>query len=188
MRPGNPNKSHSGRESRRLWGLVVAASVMAGSLAACTESEDSSGGVGSVPSAAYDPASVEAGKKPDLPRTIAFAKPSDVEFEQTLEAGLEQAAEERDLELLVADANGDPATNVQQLSSFLTRGVGGIIAEPVDINAQRDVKTQAVRRASLSPPPGRTDNGSRSCGPVPDRQRALQSRGRVDQRECRRPS
>jgi ribose transport system substrate-binding protein len=153
------NDALSRRDFIRVGGVTGAAIATSGLLAACgsdgSNGSSASGSGGStanvrptttIPRAPFDASSVETGVRPDLPRRMGFAKPSDVEFMQTLQEGIQQACDERDLELIVANANGDPAQGVQQLNSFLTRGVGGMVAEMGDIDTPRDVKLQAIEK------------------------------------------
>jgi ribose transport system substrate-binding protein len=91
----------------------------------------------------FDP-DVPAGEVPDLPRRIGYSMPANAEFFQRLNDGIDQAAEEHDLEVLVANADGDAATQVSQLESFLQRGVAAIALVPTDVEALQDVLTRAL--------------------------------------------
>lgn len=92
----------------------------------------------------YDP-SVAGGKKPDLPRTVAFASQSDAGFWLDFSRGVKQASAAGGVEFISANANNNPSTNIHQLNSFLQRGVGGLITTPVGGDAaQARVKQQAI--------------------------------------------
>ena len=95
--------------------------------------------------AAFDD-SQPAGPATGLPRRVAWANTSDSEDFLALGQGMEAAARDRDLEYLTAIANGDPASNVEQMETFLARGVGGITVQPLDQTAQRPVMARALDR------------------------------------------
>lgn len=94
--------------------------------------------------APYDP-SLPGGEKPDLPGRIAWANQTDAQFFLDLQNGLQTAAEERGLEFLSANAQGDPAKNIEQLNTFIQRGVGVLVTAPVGAgDAQRAPKMEAM--------------------------------------------
>jgi ABC-type sugar transport system substrate-binding protein len=52
-----------------------------------------------------------------------------------MKQGMEQYAEEHDVEVLFADAENNASTQTDQINTYITRGVDAIIASPVDANA-----------------------------------------------------
>lgn len=99
------------------------------------------------PTDALDPFDPDrpAGEMPDVPSRLAFGNQTDAQFFLDMQNGLESAADERGLDFLSANAQGDPARNIEQLSSFLQRGVGGLVTVPVGgEEAQRQVKLDAM--------------------------------------------
>lgn len=155
--------------TRRLRGiaaaLAVATSVVA--LAACGGDDGDGGGEETVAEGgvtaptSLDPFEAgESGAKPDLPRRVALAMDNDREFAQAIQSGLEAAAEDNDLELVSANANGDSARNVQQIQQFLTQGVGALVINPIDPAAQEPLMTQALETGvavlSVITPPATT--------------------------------
>jgi ribose transport system substrate-binding protein len=142
----------TGRRLRRAVALLTTgASIVA--LAACGSSDDgtSTGGPAGggitkpVKLAPFQP-SDKVGAKPDLPRRLALAMDNDREFAQSIKHGLEAAAQERGLEFVSANANGDAAKDVQQLQQFLAQGVGALWVNPIDPAAQAPVMKQALDR------------------------------------------
>jgi ribose transport system substrate-binding protein len=116
-------------------------------LAACGDDDDveATGGRGPRPSGLepWDP-DAPAGGKPDLPRRVAWANTAPAEFLLSITKGLEIAAEDVDLEFLTAIANGDPKRNIDQLESFLQRGVCALCVMPLDAKAQAVVMQRAL--------------------------------------------
>ncbi|MDQ6745197.1 MAG: sugar ABC transporter substrate-binding protein [Actinomycetota bacterium] len=91
-------------------------------------------------------ASRPAGPRTGLPRRVAWANTSDTEIFVALGRGIETGAGDRGLEYLTAVAANDPAKNVDQMETFLARGVGGLAVQPLDQAAQRPVLARALRR------------------------------------------
>lgn len=81
-----------------------------------------------------------------LPRRVAWANTSETEIFVALGNGIEQAAEEQGLDYLTAVAANDPARNVDQIETFLARGIGALAIQPLDPAAQRPVLQQALDR------------------------------------------
>ncbi len=90
----------------------------------------------------FDP-NAPAGEAPDLPKVVAHSMPSNAAIFLKLEDGLKAAADDRGLEAISANADGDPAKQVEQLEGFLQRGVGAIVVTPVDARAIEDVLRRA---------------------------------------------
>ena len=67
-----------------------------------------------------------AGSPTDLPKRIAWANTSDAEFFMAITNSIEQAAKERGLEFITAIANDDSAKNIEQINTFLQRGIGAL--------------------------------------------------------------
>ena len=90
---------------------------------------------------------VKAGKKPDVPKRMAFANQTDAQFFLDLQNGLNKAADERGLDFLSANAQDDSAKNISQLNTFLQRGVGALVTVPVGgEQAQRAVKQDGMSK------------------------------------------
>ncbi|MFE4663566.1 sugar ABC transporter substrate-binding protein [Streptomyces sp. NPDC056716] len=98
-----------------------------------------------------------AGEKPDLPKRIAWANTSDAEFFLQITNSIELAAKERGLEFVTAIANDDSAKNIEQIETFLQRGVGALCIQPLDANAQAPLMQRAIESGaavmSLVTPP-----------------------------------
>ena len=65
------------------------------------------------------------------------------EWWQDLEKTAKETAEDNGLEFLVADADGDSATQLQQVETFVSQGVDAIIYAPVDVSATTDIVAEA---------------------------------------------
>ena len=98
-----------------------------------------------------------AGAKPNIPKRIAWANTSDAEFFLQITRAIEQAAKERGLEFVTAIANDDSAKNVEQIETFLQRGIGALCIQPLDANAQAPLMKRALEAGaavlSLVTPP-----------------------------------
>lgn len=98
-----------------------------------------------------------AGEAPDLPKRIAWANTSDAEFFLQITRAIELAATERGLEFITAIANDDSAKNVEQIETFLQRGIGALCIQPLDANAQAPLMKRAIEAGaavlSLVTPP-----------------------------------
>ena len=98
-----------------------------------------------------------SGSAPDLPKRIAWANTSDAEFFMAITNSIEQAATERGLEFITAIANDDSAKNIEQINTFLQRGIGALAIQPLDANAQAPLMKEAIDQGaavlSLVTPP-----------------------------------
>ena len=65
------------------------------------------------------------------------------EWWQDLEKTAIETAESNGLELLVADADGDSAVQLQQIETFVSQGVEAIVYAPVDVSATTDIVAEA---------------------------------------------
>lgn len=83
-------------------------------------------------------------EKPDLPNRIAWANTSNAEFFLAFTRGMEAAAKTRGGEFVTAIADNDPQKNIQQIEAFLSRGVGALMYQPLDLAAQRPVIQRAL--------------------------------------------
>ena len=79
-----------------------------------------------------------------LPRRVAWANTSDTEIFVSLGKGMHAAADDAGLEYLTANAEADPARNIAQLETFLSRGVGALGVQPLDQVAQGPVLQRAI--------------------------------------------
>jgi len=108
---------------------------------------------------AFEPSDT-VGTKPDLPRRIAWANTSNAEFFLAITNSIEMAAEDRDLEFITAIANDDSAKNIEQINTFLQRGIAALCIQPLDANAQAPLMQQAIDQGiavlSLVTPPSTT--------------------------------
>ncbi len=98
-----------------------------------------------------------AGGKPDLPKRVAWANTSDAEFFLSITTAMETAAKDRGLEFITAIANDDSAKNVEQINTFLQRGIAALAIQPLDANARAPLMQQAIDKGiavlSLVTPP-----------------------------------
>lgn len=85
-----------------------------------------------------------AGPPTGLPRRVAWANTSETEIFVALGEGMSAAADDRDLDYLTAVAAGDPAKNIDQMETFLARGVGALAMQPLDQAAQAPVMQRAI--------------------------------------------
>jgi ribose transport system substrate-binding protein len=102
-------------------------------------------------------ASDTVGEIPDLPRRIAWANTSNAEFFLAITNAIQMAAEDRDLEFITAIADDDSAKNIEQIGTFLQRGIAALCIQPLDANAQAPLMQQAIDQGiavlSLVTPP-----------------------------------
>jgi ribose transport system substrate-binding protein len=102
----------------------------------------------------------KVGEKPNLPRRIAWANTSNAEFFLAITNSIQLAAEDRDLEFITAIANDDSAKNIEQINTFLQRGIAALCIQPLDANAQAPLMQQAIDEGiavlSLVTPPSTT--------------------------------
>lgn len=98
-----------------------------------------------------------AGEVPDIPKRIAWANSSDAAFFQQITDSIQQAAKDRNIDFITAIANGDSAKNIEQINTFLQRGIGALCIQPIDANAQAVVMKKALETGaavfSLVTPP-----------------------------------
>ncbi|GIE99937.1 sugar ABC transporter substrate-binding protein [Paractinoplanes rishiriensis] len=98
-----------------------------------------------------------AGEKPNIPKRIAWANTSDAEFFLQITRAIEGAATARGLEFVTAIANDDSAKNVEQIETFLQRGIAALCIQPLDANAQAPLMKRAIEAGaavlSLVTPP-----------------------------------
>ena len=79
-----------------------------------------------------------------LPRAVAWAPTADSEFFQALGSGMSRAATERSVEYLTATSGNNPALHVEQMTSFLSRGVGAMAMQPLNPDADSVVLQRAI--------------------------------------------
>lgn len=84
------------------------------------------------------------GQPTGLARRVAWANTSDTEIFVALGKGMQAAAGDCGLEYLTAVAANDPARNVDQMDTFLARGIGCMAVQPLDQVAQRPVMQRAL--------------------------------------------
>lgn len=81
-----------------------------------------------------------------LPRRLAFANTTDLGIFAALGRGYQQAASDRGLEYVTANAQGDDMRNITQISNFLSAGVGGMLIQPLNKTAQAPALRGALGR------------------------------------------
>jgi ribose transport system substrate-binding protein len=139
------------------WGAAAGASLAAMPvLQACSRDPNAptGDGAGTSPTQASGASTVEklgpydpnrpAGGKPSLPAVIAWANFTNIEFFQRVTRTMQAAAKDVGLEFLTASAQGEVAKNVDQMQSFLQRGVGALATTPIDPKAQAATLQDAV--------------------------------------------
>lgn len=128
---------------------IAAAAGFGAALSACGGEKVVSGG-GSKPQALSTPPTtlfnpdIPAGRMPSLPRRIGISLPAGGELFTSFEASLRTAAEDFDLEVLSAQANGESTRQFQQTKTFLSRGVGALGAIDMAPPALRPLQLQAI--------------------------------------------
>lgn len=97
------------------------------------------------------------GAAPKVPKRIAWANSSDAAFFQAITDSIKKAANDRGIDFTTAIANGDSAKNIDQINTFLQRGIGALCIQPIDANAQAVVMKKALETGaavfSLVTPP-----------------------------------
>jgi ribose transport system substrate-binding protein len=87
----------------------------------------------------------KAGPKPKLSKTIAFVQAeTGNQTELEIESGLKAGARAVGLKYEVASANMDAQTEVQDMNTFVTAGVGALVVDPIDPPAQTPVMLNAM--------------------------------------------
>jgi ribose transport system substrate-binding protein len=106
--------------------------------------------------APFDP-SRPAGSKPNLPARIAWANVSNAEFFMAITNSISAAAKDRGLDFITAICNNNSQTNIDQMNTFLQRGICALSLQPLDAAAQAVVMKQALDKGiaviSLVTPP-----------------------------------
>ncbi len=85
------------------------------------------------------------GEVPDLPERVAYANLGDAEIFTLWGDAMESTASDVGLEFITATADFDPVANVEQIGSFVTRGVGGMLVIDQDVPSQRPVVCEAMQ-------------------------------------------
>ncbi len=86
----------------------------------------------------------DGGEVPELPARISWANTSNAEFFLAFTRGMEEAADERGVEFLTAIADDNPEKNIAQMESFISRGIGALMYQPLDMAAQTPVLQRAL--------------------------------------------
>lgn len=135
----------SRREALKVGALSLSGLVVPSVLTGCGGSVDTSTlkDAASSPALARFDGSRPAGPSTGLQRRVAWESTSDVEIFAALGRGMGAAARDRGLEYLTA-IGSDPVTNVDQIGTFLARGVGGLAIQPLDQAAQGPVMQRAL--------------------------------------------
>lgn len=146
----------SAQSRRSFLRLVGAAGVAAGSaplIGSCSRdpsaSAPASSGAGTPAAAgsltAFD-ANRPVGAKPALPAVVAWANYANIAFFQRCTDAMKKAAPDVGLKFMTASAEGNVATNVSQMQGFLQRGVGALVTNPIEPEAQRRTLLQAIEK------------------------------------------
>lgn len=93
----------------------------------------------------------DGGEVPELPNRISWANTSNAEFFLAFTRGMEAAAGDRDVEFLTAIADDNPERNIEQMESFLARGVGALMYQPLDMASQTPVLERALDEGIFVP-------------------------------------
>src|SRR5438067_12911718 len=72
-----------------------------------------------------------AGEKPKLPKRIAWANTSNAELFLAITNSIQASAEGRGLEFITAIANDDSAKNIEQINTFMQRGIAALCIQPL---------------------------------------------------------
>jgi ribose transport system substrate-binding protein len=134
------------RDVLKLGALGLSGLVATPIFSGCGMSRDTSARNAGTPVLARFDGSRPAGPPAGLPRRVAWANTSDTEIFVALGKGIQAAARDRGMGYLTAVAANDPAANVNQMDTFLARGVGAMAVQPLDQAAQRPVLQQALDR------------------------------------------
>jgi len=135
----------SRREALRLGALGLSGLTATQALTGCGERPGTGATVPApVPALARFDGDRPPGPRSGLPGRVAWVNTSDTEIFVALGKGIEAAAEHRDIEYLTAVAGNDPAKNVDQIETFLARGLGAMAVQPLDQVAQHPVLQRAV--------------------------------------------
>jgi ribose transport system substrate-binding protein len=134
----------SRRDLLRLGGLGVAGLVSLDVLAACG---GGSGG-GGLPADAsslkpFKPGVASTGST-GLAERVAWASTASSEFFLDLGRGMREAASRRGFEYVTAVSGNDPGKHAQQMSDFVSRGVGSLAMQPLNAAADTPVLRQAI--------------------------------------------
>ena len=135
----------SRRDAFRLATAGVAGLLSLDLLTGCDSSNSSS-----VPTAT-DPNSLTAfkpdtssGKSTGLPSRVGWASTADSEFFLALGTGMQQAAAQRGVDYVTATSGNDPSKHVDQMNSFLRKGVGAFAMQPLNPDADSLVLQRAI--------------------------------------------
>jgi len=88
-----------------------------------------------------------SGRRPTrtgLPARVAWASTADSEFFLALGRGMQQAAHQRGVEYATATSGNDPTKHVDQMSAFLSQGVGALAMQPLSPDADSLVLQRAI--------------------------------------------
>jgi len=86
----------------------------------------------------------DGGVVPKLPKRMAWANTTDTEPFIAFSNGMKAAAKDRGYGYMTAIANDNPQTNINQINSFLARGVGALMYQPLDMASQTPVLNKAI--------------------------------------------
>lgn len=136
-----PTSALAGRDRRRAplvaVGVVIAVAIAMSSASAATKSGTATGQPFKGPDSALKPfkPSNKVGEKPtDLPRVAAWEAQSSAPFWLQYANGIKKGLAGSGIKLVTGNANSDPTKAVNDLRSFLQRGVGGLVTVPVGGN------------------------------------------------------
>ena len=84
------------------------------------------------------------GKSTGLPHRVAGAPTADSAFFLALGSGMKEAAAARGVDYVTATSGNDPGKHANQMTEFLTRGVGSLAMQPLNADADTPVLRKAI--------------------------------------------
>ena len=131
----------SRRDVLKLGALGVAGLASLDSVAGCGSGSKAQAGTGPLQPFKADASS---GKSTGLPERVAWASTADSAFFLALGSGMKQAAAGRGVDFVTATSGNDPGKHADQMTAFLTRGVGSMAMQPLNADADTPVLRKAI--------------------------------------------
>lgn len=137
---------------KKLLAMVLMTAMVMGSIAGCSsKSTESEAPQPAEETPAEEDSEPEAETDGDTGEklVVGFSNWSrSFEFYVSIEEGLQKVADEKGIELITQDPDGDLTKQTQQLENFITRKVDGIIIVPIDSEASGD-EVKMVNEAGI---------------------------------------
>jgi ribose transport system substrate-binding protein len=147
----------SRRNVLRFGVLGASAMVAAPLVSACASTSAGNAGAVDDESPTAQPAAIPpynpdapSGTVSPLPKRLGFPNPYNAPLFLAVSQYLQQACEDRGLQLLTAISDGDPETEVQQTDGFFQRGIGALFETPVNVQATNTQMLEAIKIGALS--------------------------------------